>query len=94
MQNDENRAAQADCRKIFENKALGNWQIAIGRTRQRPRRPKSFGIGILGGIRVKISGIEATRLAASLIFIGFLRTEPLKPAKYWDLIGIYPPDPQ
>jgi len=26
--------------------------------------------------------------------LGFLRTEQLKPAKHWDLIGIHPSDPQ
>jgi len=59
---------------------------------------KSFGIGILGGNSAKIEETPPkmkeleTREAAFLL--GFLQVESLKPAKYWDLIGIHPSDPQ
>jgi hypothetical protein len=58
---------------------------------------KSFGIGILGNTTktTENTAKNASRnLLEAAVLLGFLRVGPLKPAKHWDLIGIYPSDPQ
>ena len=38
--------------------------------------------------------MNGSNLQEAAVLLGFLRAGLLKPAKYWDLIGIHPSEPQ
>ena|SRR5258707_1734408 len=93
-----NRSALADRGSSLKTKHLANssWQSTASRDRlagqrAKPETCKSFRYWDLEGIRAKMSSPKSWE---ALILLGFLHVGLLKPAKYWDLIGIHPSDPQ